>query len=426
MMNRMIPKAAMMITETAKHELRPSRSLLKKAVHRSRTLSTDGLLERLFTVLFSGLVYPQIWEDPEVDLAAMEIERGHHIVAIASGGCNILSYLLAEPARIAAVDLNRAHVALCRLKLAGLNALPSWEDYYRFFGAADEVGNARIYRALLRPHLDAETRRYWDGRTPLGRRRITCFERNIYTNGLLGRLIGAGHALAGLYGKDVTEILRSRSLSEQRRFFETEIAPLFDKRLVRWITESPVSLFGLGIPPSQYKELAGDRCMSDVLRGRLERLACGFPLHENYFAWQAFGRAYAPGACGPLPPYLNRNHFAQLRAASGRVSIEQISITESLRRMPACSVDRVVLLDAQDWMTNAQLNELWSAITCAAAPAARVIFRTAGTETLLPGRVDAGVLASWMYLAERSRELAARDRSSIYGGFHIYELLRLN
>src|SRR5258705_5964107 len=169
----MIPKPAMMITETAKHELRPSRSLLKKAVHRSRTLSTDGLLERLFTVLFSGLVYPQIWEDPEVDLAAMEIERGHYIVAIASGGCNILSYLLAEPARIAAVDLNRAHVALCRLKLAGLKALPSWEDYYRLFGAADEVGNARIYRALLRPHLDAETRRYWDGGTPLGRRRIT-------------------------------------------------------------------------------------------------------------------------------------------------------------------------------------------------------------------------------------------------------------
>jgi S-adenosylmethionine-diacylglycerol 3-amino-3-carboxypropyl transferase len=94
--------------------------------------------------------------------------------------------------------------------------------------------------------------------------------------------------------------------------------------------------------------------------------------------------------------------------------------------MPACSVDRVVLLDAQDWMTDAQLNELWSAITRAAAPAARVIFRTAGTETLLPGRVDAGVLASWRYLAERSRELAARDRSSIYGGFHIYELLRLN
>ena len=27
-------------------------------------LSKEGLLERLFTFLFRGLVYPQIWEDP--------------------------------------------------------------------------------------------------------------------------------------------------------------------------------------------------------------------------------------------------------------------------------------------------------------------------------------------------------------------------
>src|SRR5262245_2177949 len=156
-----------MIAEATKNELRPSRALLHKVVHRSRAFSTDGLLERLFTILFSGLVYPQIWEDPEVDLLAMEIKSSHHVVAIASGGCNILSYLLAQPAWITAVDLNRAHVALCRLKLAGLNALPRWEEYYRFFGAADVAGNARIYRSLLRPHLDTETRRYWDGRTTL-------------------------------------------------------------------------------------------------------------------------------------------------------------------------------------------------------------------------------------------------------------------
>jgi S-adenosylmethionine-diacylglycerol 3-amino-3-carboxypropyl transferase len=50
-----------------------------------------------------------------------------------------------------------------------------------------------------------------------------------------------------------------------------------------------------------------------------------------------------------------------------------------------------------------------------------VIFRTAGTETILPGRVDGEVLQQWQYLERRSRELGERDRSSIYGGFHIYE-----
>ncbi len=40
------------------------------------------------------------------------------MVAIASGGCNVTSYLTAEPEPVLAVDLNRAHLALLELKLA--------------------------------------------------------------------------------------------------------------------------------------------------------------------------------------------------------------------------------------------------------------------------------------------------------------------
>jgi S-adenosylmethionine-diacylglycerol 3-amino-3-carboxypropyl transferase len=161
--------------------------------------------------------------------------------------------------------------------------------------------------------------------------------------------------------------------------------------------------------------------MVDVLHKRLERLTCGFPLRENYFTWQAFGRSYAPGASGPLPPYLSEDNFARLRATGSRVSVNRISLTDALNAMPAKSVDRFVLLDAQDWMTDVQLNALWRAISRTATPDARVIFRTAGTETILPGRVDGEVLQQWQYLERRSRELGERDRSSIYGGFHIYE-----
>jgi S-adenosylmethionine-diacylglycerol 3-amino-3-carboxypropyl transferase len=161
--------------------------------------------------------------------------------------------------------------------------------------------------------------------------------------------------------------------------------------------------------------------MAEVLHQRLERLVCGFPLRENYFAWQAFGRRYAPGASGPLPPYLDEGNFAQLRANAASASVNQISLTDAINAMPVRSADRFVLLDAQDWMNDSQLNELWRAITHAAAPAARVIFRTAGTQTILPGRVDTEVLHQWRYLETRSRELGSRDRSSIYGGFHIYE-----
>ena len=83
---------------------------------------------------------------------------------------------------------------------------------------------------------------------------------------------------------------------------------------------------------------------------------------------------------------------------------------------------RTVLLDAQDWMNDTQLNDLWREITRTAKPGARVIFRTAAEPSVLPGRVTPDVLAKWEYLAEQSADLHAKDRSSIYGGFHIYAL----
>lgn len=398
-----------------------SGNLVGRAVHRNRILSLEGALERIFSLAFRGLVYPQIWEDPVVDMAAMELKPQHHVVTIASGGCNVLSYLTASPARITAVDLNRTHVALTRLKLAGLAALPGWEEFYRFFGEADDRQNTRDYRRYLRPTIDAETRKYWDGRSWFGRKRVKHFQNNIYHKGLLGHFIGVGHVMAKLYGCDLKGLLACRSVEQQRQFFETQIAPLFQRPLVKWLTNQKVSLYGLGIPPAQYEALAGGERMADVLHKRLERLTCGFPLRENYFTWQAFGRSYAPGASGPLPPYLSEDNFARLRATGSRVSVNRISLTDALNAMPAKSVDRFVLLDAQDWMTDVQLNALWRAISRTATPDARVIFRTAGTETILPGRVDGEVLQQWQYLERRSRELGERDRSSIYGGFHIYE-----
>ena len=180
-----------------------------------------------------------------------------------------------------------------------------------------------------------------------------------------------------------------------------------------------MSLFGLGIPPAQYAALAAGAGMAGVLRARLERLACGFPMSENYFAWQAFARRYP--AEGPLPLYLARANFAEIRQRVGRVRVEQRSVTEELAGSPPASFDGYVLLDAQDWMTDAQLTALWTEITRTARPRARVIFRTAGVPTILPGRVPDEILARWCYASERSRELAAEDRSSAYGGFHLYE-----
>jgi S-adenosylmethionine-diacylglycerol 3-amino-3-carboxypropyl transferase len=218
-------------------------------------------------------------------------------------------------------------------------------------------------------------------------------------------------------------MMQAKTREEQIRLFESELAPLFDKRAIRWMLGHRAALYGLGIPPAQYVELIGDADhMADVVRERLRKLACDFDLKDNYFAWAAFNRSFAGKTAGAYPLYLAEEHFAGLKSRIDRVSIELINYTAFLSRQPAASLDRYVLLDAQDWMGPEDLTRLWGEITRTARPGARVIFRTAGKETILPGRVPAEILDRWTYEAKRSEELGAKDRSAIYGGFHLYKL----
>jgi S-adenosylmethionine-diacylglycerol 3-amino-3-carboxypropyl transferase len=160
--------------------------------------------------------------------------------------------------------------------------------------------------------------------------------------------------------------------------------------------------------------------MAAVLRQRLEKLACDFDIRQNYFAWQAFGRGYAPAPSASLPPYLQAANYEKLSNNITKARILHSNFVDHLRAHDAGRFDRYVLLDAQDWMTDAQLTDLWSEITRTSRPGARVIFRTAAEPSLLPGRLPDNLLGQWHYEAERSADYTRRDRSAIYGGFHLY------
>ena len=150
---------------------------------------------------------------------------------------------------------------------------------------------------------------------------------------------------------------------------------------MRWATARKASLFGLGIPPAQYDALvtSGDGTMASVLRARLEKLACDFPLDDNYFAWQAFGRRYPDAGEAALPPI---SSSAQLRDVRGqcrprRRPPRQSSPNSSRGKAgrlgrPLRAARRAGLDDATTSSTRCGRE-----ITRTAAPGARVIFRTA-------------------------------------------------
>ena len=86
---------------------------------------------------------------------------------------------------------------------------------------------------------------------------------------------------------------------------------------------------------------------------------------------------------------------------------------------------RILVLTDRDW-THPQGGgtgtHLWEQITRTAGPKARVIFRTAGPDSPLERKLPAELIGRWNYMAEEAQRFHDQDRSSIYGGFHIYEL----
>ena len=121
-----------------------------------------------------------------------------------------------------------------------------------------------------------------------------------------------------------------------------------------------------------------------------------------------------------MPDYLKEEHYESVKKNLHRIETHQASYIEYLKGQPDDSLDSFVLLDAQDWMPENTLRELWTEMARVGMKGARVIFRTAGEHSPIDAILDGNLEGQFLYLGERSRELHHQDRSAIYGMFHIY------
>ena len=410
---------------------RPStRSHLRKAVHHHRLASRRGVLERMFTMWFKGFVYNQIWEDPRVDAEALGIGPDSQLLTISSGGCNVLNYLFHRPRRIVAVDLNANHMALTRLKLAAIKHLPDYESFYKFFGFGQHDDNLDNYRTYIREHLDEQTRTFWETSDwpgqAIGPKRINYFKKGLYDQAKLGQFFRVVHGLAKRMRRDPARLLTAQSKADQEKIFDEYYGTLFENRLVRWMGRQPVAVYSLGIPPSQHAAMLAEsggngQKLFETYKQRIRRLACGFPLDDNYFTWQAFGRRYDHEGRKAIPDYLREENYETIKEMVDRVETHVASLGDYLRTAEPGSLNGFILLDSQDWMPPNVIEDLWSEIARVGAADTTVIFRTAGELSPIEEALSPETKARFHYDEPRSKELHEKDRSAIYGMFHIYE-----
>lgn len=401
------------------------------AVKQKDVSKKQSVLQKLFAVWFDALVYNQIWEDPRVDLQALKLDENSRILTISSGGCNALNYLIENPQKITAVDLNRHHIYLLNLKIAALRFLPTFQDFFAFFGFGKSEKNIENYQKHIAPNLDENTRKFWESSSAIGKvihgPRINYFkDGGLYDHSRNGYFLRFFHRFSHLLGCRPEEVLKAKTKKEQIELYDRYIAPFFDSFLIKTIGKMPVTMFGLGIPPQQHVELkkasADGKGIVDLYRERTRRLAVEYPIYENYFAWQAFARKYDTENRLALPDYLKEENYETLKTNAGKIETKINSVTDEIRSRPVKSFNRFVFLDAQDWMNYETMTELWQAIYYNAESGSRVIFRTAGATSPVETNLPECLREKFVYEKVLSKELFTQDRASIYGGFHLYIL----
>jgi S-adenosylmethionine-diacylglycerol 3-amino-3-carboxypropyl transferase len=405
--------------------------LVLEAVKQKQVSKKQSVLQKLFAVWFDAFVYNQIWEDPRVDLKALELDQNSRVLTISSGGCNALNYLLEKPQNITAVDLNRHHIYLLNLKLAALKNLPTYEDFFAFFGYGKHQKNKGNYQKFIAPNLDEETKRFWGSNSLIGRithvKRIDFFDKDgLYEHSRNGYFLRAFNKFSRIMGCKPDELLKAKTHEEQEKLYAQYLEPFFNSFFIKAIGKLPITLFGLGIPPQQYDEMKKDfdedGNILDVYRERAKRLAVEYPIYENYFAWQAFARKYDTENRRAVPEYLKEENYEVLKENADKLNTKIGSVTEQIKHNDFGRFNRFVFLDAQDWMNEEAMTDLWSVIAEKSESGSRIIFRTAASSSPIKKNLPKSLFEKFEYQENLSKELFKQDRASIYGGFHLYIL----
>ena len=344
------------------------------------------------------LMYAHNWEDPQLEIEALDIKPGDAVVAIAGGGCTALSLLAQGPRRLHAVDCNPAQVHLLRLKLAAVSALaPS--DAAEFLGGFPSQRRLDVF-ASLAGVLDEDTARFWSEHR-------TAIANGVLTQGRIERYFAFVRPLLRAVhpSRRVEQLFAQPTIDAQDRFYRD-----------RWNTRAWRSLFLLGhkrildrvLDPAFYRHVVA-RNLPAELHARAERCITSLPISENYFlSWILRGRYPEAGR----PPYLNDGRCA---AYAGRLETHVADLRAFLRRQPDSSVEKFYLSNVAEWLADEEIEPLFREVTRVARDGATVCYRALMVDRPLPQPVARQLEED----ADVSAAFARRDRAFVNSAFHV-------
>jgi len=395
------------------------------------------VVERLSKTWFNlvhgrNIVYNQCWEDPRLDRVALALTPQDRVVVITSAGCNAIDYALAGAGHVHAVDMNPKQNHLLDLKRIGAQQL-DYDTFWKLFGKGCLPEWKTVYPQLLRPHLAADARAFWDRKGSLfrvGKRKSFYFR---CTSGTFAWFVNYYINRIAKMRDAVDALLAAENIQEQRQLFEDyDLAKKLWVPIIKFAMRRDMTLSMLGVPPAQRKQI-DDGYPGGIMQFVVDRVEAVFtqiPLKDNY-AWRVYLTGeYSAEAC---PEYLKPDNFARLKAGLANQISSHTNTVQGFLEQSEHAISRLVLLDHMDWLSKDPAKKVltaeWQAIVDKASPNARVLWRSAGLDGTFINPIEVKVHGKKKKLCDilhydhpLAEELHAKDRVHTYGSFCIADI----
>jgi len=377
-------------------------------VHTKIGTAKDAAGPKTTKKIFQDVLYANCWEDPSLDREAFRIRPDDIVFSITSGGCNVLTFLLDDPAKVIALDINPYQNYLLELKMAAFREL-SYAGLLEFFGVRKSSSRLPIY-GRLRMFLSTDAARYWDSRP----RRI---DRGLIHGGRYEsymRLLRKSIVAPLGKGRLAVRMFETDDPSEREKLFRERWEDLGWKLLTRVMLSRRLNsaLFDKAF----FAYLDGDFSFGRHFAAKAERALVRLPIKENYFlAYILLGRFYGEQF---LPHYLRLENHDIIRERLDRVEIVTDSCEHCFAALPDSSVSKFNFSNIFEWMSPEAFENLLRETVRVARDKAILTYRNLLVRREHPASLDANIRSR----ADVAAPLKEQDLSFIYNNFVVEEI----
>lgn len=363
-------------------------------------------------VALSKLVFTHNWEDPESDHAALKIKSNDAVVAITSGGCNVLGFLLLDPGVIYSIDINPAQSYLLELKMAAIKCL-SFDEFIGFAGLKPHDDRLALFQNI-KMHLSEEAISFWNSKQKI-------LAKGFIMQGKYERFIQiAGKFINLLQGKKrVQGLLMGKSKKEQENYFDK----VWDTRRFHYLFKilfNKRMLAKRGLVADYFHFDDGSKSFAESFYNRSKKAFRNIPVKGNYFLSLYLLGKYRNG--DEVPAYLKRENFEIIKSRIGRIKISTSEAQGWIDSMPDKSIDCFALSNICELMSDRDTNRLFTGVFRTSRSNGRVIFRNLMIPREVPDALKDQVIKDEVL----SRYIYDNDRSFVYGKVAAYNIPKNN